>query len=67
MSVEAARLWIFRFATLWICGTLLHMGVRSVWYSVVVSNGISAVILFGLYLSGIWKKSRIKTGADGSR
>lgn len=64
MSVEAARLWIFRFLTLWFCGSVLHMGVRSVWYSVVVSNGISAVILFGLYLSGIWKKPKIKIGTD---
>lgn len=60
MTVEAARLWIFRFVTLWFCGSVLHMGVRSVWYSVVVSNGIAAVILFLLYLTGIWKKSKIK-------
>jgi Na+-driven multidrug efflux pump len=45
---------------LWFCGTVLKMGVRSVWYSVVVSNGISAVILFVLYLTGIWKKTKIK-------
>lgn len=61
MTVEAARLWIFRFVTLWFCGSVLQMGVRSVWYSVVVSNGIAAAILFLLYLSGIWKKSKIKT------
>lgn len=60
MAVDASRLWIFRFLTLWFCETILKMGVRSVWYSVVVSNGISAVILFVLYLSGIWKKSKIK-------
>ena len=40
------------------------MGVRSVWYSVVVSNGISAVILLILYRSGLWKKPRIKVGND---
>ena len=34
--------------------------VRSVWYSVVVSNGISSVILYVLYRAGIWKKSKIK-------
>jgi len=60
MAVDAARLWVFRFLTLWFCGTVLEMGVRSVWYSVVVSNGICAAILFVLYLSGIWKKSKIK-------
>ena len=60
MAVDASRLWVFRFATLWFCETILHMGVRSVWYSVVVSNGISAVILYVLYRLGIWKKTKIK-------
>lgn len=60
MAVDASRLWVFRFLTLWVCGELLHMGVRSVWYSVVVSNGISSVILYLLYRLGIWKKAKIK-------
>lgn len=60
MAVDASRLWVFRFLTLWICGELLQMGVRSVWYSVVVSNGISSVILYVLYRLGVWKKAKIK-------
>ena len=60
MSIEAARLWVFRFASLYIFDNVMHMGVRSVWYSVVVSNGISALILFGFYLSGLWRKNRVK-------
>ncbi len=60
MAVDATRLWVFRFLTLWFCGTVLQMGVRSVWYSVVVSNGISAAILYILYRMGIWKKTKIK-------
>ena len=60
MAVDAARLWVFRFLTLWVCGDLLQMGVRSVWYSVVVSNGFSAVIFCLLYRLGIWKKARIR-------
>ena len=67
MAVDAARLWVFRFLTLWFCESILHMGVRSVWYSVVVSNGISAVILFVLYLAGIWKKEKIKVGAESHK
>lgn len=59
MAVETSRLWVFRFLTLWVCESMLHMGVRSVWYSVVVSNGVASVILFLLYRSGIWKKSKI--------
>ncbi|MBQ9142922.1 MAG: MATE family efflux transporter [Lachnospiraceae bacterium] len=62
MAVDATRLWVFRFLTLWFCETILHMGVRSVWYSVVVSNGICSVILYCLYRAGIWKKVKIKIG-----
>lgn len=39
---------------------VLGMGVESVWYAVVVSNATSAVILYILYWTGIWKKSTIK-------
>lgn len=60
MAVDVTRLWVFRFVTLWFCESVLHMGVRSIWYSVVISNGISAAILYILYRSGIWKKVRIK-------
>lgn len=60
MAVDATRLWVFRFATLYVCEHVLHMGVRSVWYSVVVSNGISAFVLYLLYLSGVWKKNRVQ-------
>ena len=67
MAVDASRLWVFRFLTIWVCETFLHMGVRSIWYSVVVSNGISSVILYILFCSGIWKKSKIKIGADTER
>lgn len=58
MAVDVSRLWIFRFATLYFCQKILHMGVESVWYSVVVSNGISAAILFCVYLTGYWKRPR---------
>lgn len=60
MIVDVSRLWVFRFATLYVCENLLHMGVRSIWYSVVISNGISSVILYLVYLTGYWKKERIK-------
>ncbi len=60
MTIDATRLWVFRLFTIWFLGEVLHMGVRSVWYSVVISNGISSVILFILYRTGIWRKSKIK-------
>lgn len=59
MMIDAARLWIFRFATLYICEAWLNMGVRSVWYSVVVSNGLSALVLFIIYKTGYWRRKRI--------
>ena len=65
MIVDAARLWVFRFMTLFFCESVFHMGVRSVWYSVVVSNAISSFILYVVYRTDIWKKSKIKVkGAD---
>lgn len=60
MIVDASRIWIFRLLTLWVCANVLNMGVASVWYAVVISNGTSAAILYGLYWTGIWKKSTIK-------
>jgi len=59
MIIDAARLWVFRFATLYIGEVWLHLGVRSVWYSVVVSNGLSAMILYIVYRTGYWKRKRI--------
>lgn len=67
MAISATRLWVFRFVTLWFCESVLKLGVRSVWYSVVVSNGISAVILYILYLTGIWKKSKIRTHKEQNK
>ncbi len=60
MLVDASRIWIFRFLTLWVCSSILHMGVESVWYAVVVSNATSAVILYILYWTGLWKREVIK-------
>mgnify|MGYP001168520845 FL=1 len=60
MLVDASRLWVFRFLTLFFCESVLHMGVRSVWYSVVVSNAVSSLILYIVYRTNIWKKSKIK-------
>ena len=56
MLVDASRIWIFRLLTLFICANIFHLGVVSIWYSVVISNGTSALILYILYWTGIWKK-----------
>ena len=60
MISDASRLWIYRFATLWFCGEVLHLGVRSVWLSVVISNGIAALVLYILYRKGIWRRNRVR-------
>ncbi len=56
MAVEASRLWIFRFATLFIFSRFFHMAEQSVWYSVVASNGIAAFILLVFYYMGWWRQ-----------
>lgn len=55
MVIEVSRLWVFRFATLFTFKNVFHMQERSVWFSVVVSNAISAFILWVLYKAGVWK------------
>ena len=62
MTVDASRIWIFRFLVLFICQNWLSMGVESIWYAVVVSNASSAAfILYILYHTKIWRKSTIKS------
>ncbi|MBR6028717.1 MAG: MATE family efflux transporter [Clostridia bacterium] len=56
MLSDAARLWVYRFATLWFCSSVLHLGVRSVWLSVVISNAIAAAVMVGMYFSGRWRR-----------
>ena len=60
VSVNVCRMWIFRFGTFYVCSLLLGMGVQSVWYSVVVSNGISAAILLIMYLTRLWSMPRVR-------
>lgn len=60
MAVNMTRLWVLRMGTLWFCETVLGLGVRSIWYSVVISNGISAAVLVVLYFTGLWRKTRVK-------
>lgn len=60
MAVDVSRLWVFRFLTLYICESVLNMGVESIWWSVVTSNAISALILYLLYLTNMWRKVTVK-------
>lgn len=60
MIISVSRIWVFRFLTLWIFEEVLHFGVESIWYSVVLSNGICAFIFYVLYRLGLWKKDVVK-------
>lgn len=64
MIVDASRIWIFRFLVLYICESILHLGVASIWYAVVISNASSSVILLILYRTNIWKKQTVKIEKD---
>lgn len=59
MVMDISRLWIFRFASLYILGNILGMGVRSVWYCVVISNGLDSSIYYILYRLGFWRKNKL--------
>jgi len=60
MFIDAARLWVFRFATIYIGREWFGMDVECIWYSVVVSNAISALILWVLYKMRVWKRNSVK-------
>lgn len=60
MAVDASRIWIFRFLTLYIGEEILHLGVASVWWSVVISNATSALIMYIFYKFKIWRKDVVK-------
>jgi len=64
MLVDASRMWIFRFLVLYICESILHLGLASIWYAVVVSNATSSLILLILYKTNIWKKQTVKIDKD---
>lgn len=49
MIIDATRLWGFRFATLFVCAYFFKMRERSVWFAVVVSNALSALVLWICY------------------
>lgn len=60
VTVEAARLWIFRFATLFFFEKVLKMGFVSVPYSIVISNAMAPAVMLILYKTQIWRKKTIK-------
>lgn len=60
MVVDISRLWIFRLGSLYIFQHFFDIGERSVWFAVVLSNGLAAIALWVVYLTGIWKKKVIK-------
>lgn len=45
VTINAARLWVFRFAVLFVCESILQIGVDSIWYAVTLSNAIAAVVM----------------------
>ena len=64
MLVDISRLWLFRFLVLYICESVLHMGVASIWYAVVISNASSSLILYILYKLNLWKRQTIHIQRD---
>lgn len=66
MLVDASRLWLFRFASLYFCEEVLHMGVQSIWYSVVISNALAALTFWVLYKLQLWKKDVIKVSSSSA-
>ncbi|MBQ9600189.1 MAG: MATE family efflux transporter [Clostridia bacterium] len=49
VTINALRIWAFRFAILFICQHLIGMGVESIWYAVTYSNAVASVVM-GIYV-----------------
>ncbi|MCD7863754.1 MAG: MATE family efflux transporter [Lachnospiraceae bacterium] len=60
MAVDASRLWVWRFAVLYFCQDVLGMGFESVWWAVVISNFISAGIIYICYRLKLWRRETVK-------
>ncbi len=48
---DILRIWIFRFASIYILERFFNLGVKSIWYSIVISNGLSALLSLIIYLT----------------
>lgn len=48
VTINAMRIWLFRFAILFLCQRLMGMGVESIWYAVTYSNATASVVM-GVY------------------
>ena len=57
VTVNAARLWLFRFAILLVCERILKIGVASIWYAVTFSNALAALTMAVCVL---WYMRKIK-------
>lgn len=60
MLIDATRLWVFRFLTLFIFSYFFKMEERSVWFSVVASNALSSLVLWVLYKCSCCKPAPLK-------
>lgn len=61
MIMEMGRLWFIRLPLILFFKTYTNWGSPSVWYSMMISNGIICLIGIIIYHSGAWQKKIIRT------
>jgi len=47
---DLLRIWIFRFSFIYVLSTFFAMGINSIWYAIVISNGLAAFVSLVIYL-----------------
>ncbi len=60
MLIMIGRLWLFRIPLIVLFKKFTNLGTNSVWYAMILSNGLICLIGFGLYMTGKWQKKVIK-------
>lgn len=59
MVIEAGRLWVFRLPLILLFARFTSLNEAGVWYSIGLSNILSAAIAYALTFTGVWKRSKI--------
>jgi len=61
MILMSGRLWVLRIPMIALFGYYTNLAERSVWYAMIISNGLICIVGLGIYLTGTWQKKVIKS------
>jgi Na+-driven multidrug efflux pump len=59
MVINIVILWLVQLPVVWLLSGQLEWGVDGIWWGLVVSMGVQALLLAGRFWQGRWQKMRI--------